>query len=429
MTAIVQVENVSKRFTLHHERPRSFKELVINLFRHSNGAREEFWAVRDVSFELSKGETLGIIGSNGAGKSTILKLIARILEPTTGRIGVKGRVSALLELGAGFHPDLTGRENIYLNGSLLGLSRKEMARVFDSIVSFSELERFIDTPVKHYSSGMYMRLGFAIAINVQPDVLLIDEVLAVGDHNFQNKCLDKIKEFKGRGVPVIFVSHDLEAVAKLCARAIWLDEGLVASRGQVDSVIKAYLNTMARQREAQLRAQHGQAGRQSRENSHGTHEIEIVDVRFLDGDGQERFVFETGQKMVARIKYQSRIEVEDPVFGVAIYRDDDLRINGPNTSLSGYKVGWVRGEGQIDYIIEELPLLAGTYRFTVGVFDPAGLQHYDYHHQFYTFAVQGGPTQEKFGVFHIPCQWRHTPLGERQLEKAGAPASVRASPE
>ena len=226
--AVVQVENVSKRFILHHERPHSFKELVINLFGRNSRRREEFWALRDISFELSEGEMLGIIGPNGAGKSTVLKLISRILEPTIGHIRVNGRVSALLELGAGFHPDLTGRENIYLNGSLLGFSKKEMARLSDDIVAFSELERFIDTPVKHYSSGMYMRLGFAIAINVQPDILLIDEVLAVGDQAFQKKCLDKIKEFKERGIPVIFVSHNLEAVAKLCTKAIWLEEGLIA---------------------------------------------------------------------------------------------------------------------------------------------------------------------------------------------------------
>jgi lipopolysaccharide transport system ATP-binding protein len=408
MKAVVQVENVSKRFTLHHERPRSFKELVINLFGRNGRAREEFWALRDISFALDEGQALGIIGSNGAGKSTVLKLIARILEPTAGRIRVNGRVSALLELGAGFHPDLTGRENIYLNGSLLGLSKKEMARVFDDIVAFSDLERFIDMPVKHYSSGMYMRLGFAIAINVQPDILLIDEVLAVGDQAFQRKCLDQIKEFKQRGIPVIFVSHNLEMVARLCTRAIWLDDGLIASSGRVDSVIEAYLNAIVQEREAQLRAQHGRAEPRSERSSHGSHEIEIVEVRFLDGDGKERFVFETGEKMVARIKYQAHIEVENPVFGLAIYRDDNLRINGPNTSLSDYKVGWVRGEGQIDYIIEELPLLAGTYQFTVAIYDPSISYSYDYHSQMYTFSVRQRAVKEEHGLCYIPCRWEHS---------------------
>ncbi len=244
MSAAVVLDKVSKRFILHHQKPRSFQEALVNLFHRRNGTKEEFWALRDVSFEVLEGESLGIIGRNGSGKSTILKLITRILEPTAGRISVSGRVSALIELGAGFHPDLTGRENIYLNGSILGLSRKEMNRKFDEIVAFSELERFLDTPVRHYSSGMYARLGFSVAINVDPDILIIDEVLAVGDEAFQRKCLDKIEGFRRQGRTVILVTHDLSAVSRLCDRAIWLAEGRIVGEDAPSSVIPAYMEAI-----------------------------------------------------------------------------------------------------------------------------------------------------------------------------------------
>ncbi len=250
-SAAICFEKVSKRFILHHARPRSFQELVIGALWRSR-SREELWALKDVSFEVERGGMLGIIGPNGSGKSTALKLITRILEPTAGTISVNGKVSALIELGAGFHPDLTGRENVYLNGSILGLSQEEMDAKFKDIVAFAELERFINVPLKHYSSGMYMRLGFAIAINVEPDILLIDEVLAVGDESFQRKCLAKIEEFKAQGNTMVFVSHALENVRKLCDQAIWLERGEIKSRGCPDDVIYDYLDDLRRKEEGGL---------------------------------------------------------------------------------------------------------------------------------------------------------------------------------
>ncbi|MBN1134947.1 MAG: ABC transporter ATP-binding protein, partial [Anaerolineae bacterium] len=248
-------DRVSKQFTLRHERARSFQELFLSLpgLRRNRlpvtpgrvapaKGKERFWALRNVSFEIGSSGMVGIIGPNGAGKSTVLKLATRIIEPSAGRISVNGRVSALLELGAGFHPDLTGRENVYLNGSILGFSRAEMDCIFDEIVDFAEMDRFIDVPVKHYSSGMYMRLAFAIAINVRPDILLVDEVLAVGDQAFQARCLDRISEMKRRGVTIVLVTHDLDAVRSLCDRAIWLDEGKIQAEGTVDLVVEKYLN-------------------------------------------------------------------------------------------------------------------------------------------------------------------------------------------
>ena len=241
MSYAVKFENISKKFILHHERSKSFQEVVVSLLRRRNSANEDFWALKDVSFEVEQGETVGIIGPNGSGKSTILKLIARVLEPTEGDITVVGRVSSLIELGAGFHPDLTGRENVFLNGSILGLNRREMERKFGSIVSFAELEQFIDVPLKHYSSGMYTRLGFAVAINVDPDVLIIDEVLAVGDRSFQQKCLTAMGEFKKAGKTIILVSHAMPLVTSFCDRALLLLRGQVVALGPVSGVVNAYL--------------------------------------------------------------------------------------------------------------------------------------------------------------------------------------------
>src|SRR5689334_14221894 len=249
---VIKFSHVSKRFLLHQQRPNSFQEMLTGLIgkgrrltkpppEHAPQAKS-FWALRDVNCSVHTGEALGIIGENGSGKSTTLKMISRILYPTEGSVSVRGKVSALLELGTGFHQDLSGRENVYLNGSLLGLSRKQMDARIGEIVGFAELERFIDTPIKHWSSGMVMRLGFAVAINVDPDILITDEVLAVGDEAFQRKCLEQIAEFRRSGKTIIFVSHALEAVRGLCTRAIWLDHGVVRADGPASAVIDQYLD-------------------------------------------------------------------------------------------------------------------------------------------------------------------------------------------
>lgn len=241
----VLFDSVSKRFRLHHERPQSFQEALINLFYWRNGSTEEFWALKDVSFEIEYGETFGIIGPNGSGKSTALKLITKVLQPTTGVVKANGRFSAMIELGAGFHPDLTGRENVFLLGSILGFSAKDMRRRFDKIVAFSELERFIDTPVKHYSSGMYMRLGFSVLISADPDILIIDEVMAVGDLAFQEKCVSALKGFQRDGKTILMVSHDLDLIRSFCDRAILLERGEIAAEGSVEKVISTYMSAQA----------------------------------------------------------------------------------------------------------------------------------------------------------------------------------------
>jgi lipopolysaccharide transport system ATP-binding protein len=431
--SLVRFEQVSKRFTLHRERSRSFQELFLSLIRRqARPMKEDFWALRDVSFEVGQGEMVGMVGTNGAGKSTILKLVSRIIEPTSGKIEVKGRVGALLELGAGFHPDLTGRENVYLNGSVVGLGRREIDSQMDEIIAFSEMERFIDVPVKHYSSGMFMRLGFSVAVHVRPDVLLVDEVLAVGDHAFQLRCLDRIQEMKRRGVTIILVTHDPDHVRELCDRALWLDGGIIRAQGVVDYVLEAYM-AEARATDAQalirsetavratgLEEKSKTASREaapdgSSETSRrwGTREGEIVGVQLVDGSGREQRSFKTGDAFVIRINYLAHQRIERPQFGVALQTANGFHISGPNTTFAGFDIEAIEGAGSIEYVIDSLPLLEGSYLVSTALYDYDGLHAYDHHHQAYSFRVfQDEARQERYGTVAIPSHWRMRTPGE-----------------
>ncbi len=406
-TTAIEFKDVSKKFVLHHERPRSFQEMVIGLFRpKQRDVLEEFWALRDVTLEVQRGETVGLIGPNGSGKSTTLKLIARILEPTSGQICVNGRVSTLLELGAGFHPDLTGRENVYLNGSIHGLREREIEERFQSIVSFAELEPFIDVQVRHYSSGMYVRLAFAVAAHIDPDILLVDETLAVGDHSFQMKCLNKIRDLQGRGVTIVFVSHDLSMVERLCSHAILLHRGRVRARGRPAEAVSRYLQDLAAAEKAHLKEEQPTGV----EHRWGSREVEITKVTFLDSYGQKSQTFNVGDMMIARIEYQAPRRVERPVFGVAIHRRDGLHITGPNTKSSGYEIDAVEGHGTIDFIVDRLPLREGVYQFTATVYDYDCLHPYDHHDRAYTFKVNQSAVKEVLGVLDLPCRWERGTL-------------------
>lgn len=236
--ATIQFENVSKEFKLSKLRVRSLQEMFVHIFKPDARGKRRFWALREVSFSIEPGNTVAILGPNGSGKSTILKLISRIIDPTAGVIRISGRLSALLELGAGFHPDLTGRENIFLNGSILGLNRKAMLAKLDDIIAFADIGEFIDVPIRSYSSGMQVRLGFAVAVHVEPEIILVDEVLAVGDYSFQRKCLERIRQMQQAGVTILFVSHDFEAARELCNQAIWMDEGRLQAQGEVAEVLR-----------------------------------------------------------------------------------------------------------------------------------------------------------------------------------------------
>ncbi len=413
MTAAIQFDHVTKRFNMHLERPRSFQELVVSLFRRNNGSREEFWALRDVSFSIEPGEVVGFIGSNGVGKSTILKLISRIISPTSGKVSVRGQISALLELGAGFHPDLTGRENIYLNGSILGLSHAQIRQNLDAIVSFAELERFIDVPVKHYSSGMYVRLGFSIAVHTNPEILLVDEALAVGDQNFQHKCLERITKIKQQGATICFVSHDLGTVGRLCSHAIWLDGGAVQAAGKVDDTISAYLHHAADEEEMQSATldQAHQAEPQNKQRW-GTQEVEIVAVSCLDADGKEKNVFEVGETWIVRLRYRVARRVESPIFGIAIHRDDGLHICGPNTHFAGQDLPFVEGEGELCYRVDHLPLMEGLYLLSAAAVNQADTIIYDYHDRLYSFKVRQVGRGERFGLMSMGGNW------ERNIREA-----------
>ncbi len=410
MSTVIHFENVSKKFTLHRERVASFQELALSLFRSHHDSWEKFWALRDVTFEIKAGEAVGIIGPNGAGKSTILKLVSRILEPTSGRVCVLGRVGALLELGAGFHPELTGRENIYLNGSILGLSRADIDRKLDDIIGFAELERFIDVPVKHYSSGMYVRLGFSVAVHTDPEILLVDEVLAVGDSAFQRKCLERIDQMRTDGITLLLVSHSADAVRTICSRAIWFDAGSIVADGTAESVVQRY--TMQGWEAEEERLQAKEERLQVVEAARwGTGRVRITQVQLLNKEGKETQLFETGEPLTVILHYEAQEQVEHPVFGLAIHRSDGVHVTGPNTHFAGLDVPSIMGEGHITYSIPRLPLLEGLYALSVATHNWEDTEMYDYHDRLYPFRVRAAEKGELYGIVTVNGQW-YSPVAD-----------------
>ncbi len=431
--AAIELEDVVKSFSMRSGGAGSFQDIFVDLFRGRKWRKEhqrDFDALKGVSFAIEYGEMVGVIGSNGSGKSTCLKLVSRIIEPTSGAIRVNGRVAALLELGAGFHPELSGRENVFLYGSVLGIKRSEMAKRFDSIVQFAELERFIDVPVKFYSSGMYIRLAFATAINVDAEILLVDEVLAVGDQRFQNKCLERISELKRAGVTIMFVTHNLADVRTMCDRAIWLDQGLLVDDGPAESVISAYLEHVYQMEEAadleirdalaadshlgataafddglETEANDRLAGRGR--GRWGSGEAEITDVRFMDAKGEDRLLLTSGEPASILFHYHAHEPIADPMFGFAIYRSDGTHIAGPNSVFAGMEIAQIEGHGIVRYEMESLPLLPGTYYLTVSLCDHSGVHTYDYRDYWYRFRVMAQQGRDHYGLVYIPASWSH----------------------
>jgi lipopolysaccharide transport system ATP-binding protein len=407
----ISLRGVSKRFRLYRGRQVStVKDLFVRLFvgqgRTGLFSGEEFWALREVTLDLGRGRMVGIVGSNGSGKSTLLKILGGILKPTVGQATVRGRVSALIELGAGFHPEFTGRENVYINGVLLGLSRAEIRARFDEIVAFAGLEAFVDSPVKTYSSGMYMRLGFAIAVTVDPDVLLIDEVLAVGDEAFQHRCVGKIQEFKARGKTIVLVSHDLGSIERLCDEAIWLDGGRLRTHGGTREVVGRYLEHVAREETRALGVEHARAEATAKEGTAarwGNRDVELTRVRLSDRDGHERYLFETGDACTVHLAFHAHRPVEDPVFGVGVFRKDGVCCYGTNTDIDGLAFGKVDGEGVVTMEIERLDLVEGEYLLDVAVHARDG-HPYDYHSRLYGFAVRSRVRDT--GVARLTHRWR-----------------------
>jgi ABC-type polysaccharide/polyol phosphate transport system ATPase subunit len=422
----IVARDVTKRYRRHAHRNqlRTLKSALLTGSLLTDLRPEDtFTALEGVSFEVRKGSTFGVIGENGSGKSTLLKLVAGITKPTSGTLAVDGRVSALIELGAGFHPEISGRENVAINGVMLGLTRREIDRRFDEIVEFAELADFIDDPVKTYSSGMYMRLGFAVAIHVEPDVLLIDEVLAVGDEAFTRKCLDKISEFRRRGRTILFVTHTLGLVEKMCDEALWLRHGQPAGSGDPKRVIDSYLTYVAEGEESRLRASHAAALAAGAEDSAGapaapaadpgrapgyrsgrwgSQEIEIREVRFEDARGRARHVFVPGETVTLALRVHAARPVEDFVFGVGLFSAAGTSVYGTNTDIEGFVPRRVEGDAEVTLSLEGLSLVEGTYLVDVAVHRRDGTP-YDYHRGLYSMRVKS--RTKDVGLYRPPHRW------------------------
>lgn len=403
----IEVVRVSKKFRKYMSKEIStMKDLFVRgIFRKNTFETETFWALRDISFTVERGKMVGIIGSNGSGKSTLLKLLAGIMRPTSGNIITNGRVSALIELGAGFHPDLSGRENIFINGIILGLSKKEIKDRFDDIVRFAGIEDFIDSPVKTYSSGMYMRLGFAIAINVDPDILLIDEILAVGDEEFQHKCLNKINEFKRREKTLVFVSHDLGSVERLCDEVVWIENGVLMASGNSRMVIDKYTEYVSSFEEKSAFDNHQRALEEAKKegpNRWGTREVEITGIKLTDGNNNERYLFEDGESIEIVISYKANKKIEDPVFGVGIFKDDGVCVYGTNTAIDGLSIGTIEGKGDVIFSIDKGNLVEGSYLLDVAIHKRDG-HPYDYQSRLYSFIIRS--KVKDIGIYRPEHKW------------------------
>jgi ABC-2 type transport system ATP-binding protein len=389
VSTAISVRGVSKRFRLSHERYPSLKERLIHLGRVP---QEDFWALHDVDLDVPAGTTAGLLGHNGSGKSTLLKCIAGILRPTTGEIVTQGRVAALLELGAGFQAELTGRENVYLNGAILGMSRKELARRFDDIVAFAELDQFIDTQVRFYSSGMYIRLGFAIAVNVDPDILLVDEVLAVGDESFQRKCLDRVEQFQREGRTIVVVSHAPDLVRRICQSAAVLDHGHLVAAGDPDEAVKVFREHL---RMAPPRARPG-------EPPPVDDRVRVTEVEFRHAGQPERTYLEPGEALAIVARFEVDAPVDDPVFTLMIYDAEGKLLHGSSTASESVATGHFDGPGEVVFDFEQIPLLDGEYAVTLCVTSNDGAYIYDWHEQRYRFEVRD--PKRSFGSVEFPVR-------------------------
>ena len=417
----IEVDNVSRVYQKYSARHRfqTFKSAMVkgDLIRAIK-ADELVTALDGVSFKVEKGRTFGLIGENGSGKSTMLKIVAGIAKPSSGRVSTVGKVSALIELGAGFHPEITGRENVFINGIMLGLTKKEITAKFEEIVRFAELEDFIDAPVKTYSSGMYMRLGFSVAINVNPEILLIDEVLAVGDASFIPKCLDRIDDFRRRKKTILFVSHDLATVEKICDRVVWLKNGRVAAAGEPKRIVDAYLQDVTVKQEkafekmsesavsSQGEAAGGGVEEERRENRWGKREIEIRNVTLRNLQGQPKHVFSPDEGLVIEMDVAAPSPASDFVFGVGIFNSQGVSCYGTNTQLEDLEPVRIGGEGRVEFRIGKLNLINGTYYLDVAVHKRDGYP-YDYHQNLYSFLVSS-PLKD-VGVARLPHEWTFSP--------------------
>ena len=394
----ITVDDVSKRFRLYKDRSSSLKELAT---KRSRARYDEFWALRDVSFAVEHGTSFGLVGHNGSGKSTMLRLLAKIHRPTKGTITTDGRISALLDLGAGFHPELSGRENVYLNGAILGFKRRDIDKIFDDIVDFSGLSEFIDSPVKVYSSGMYVRLGFSIAVNMDPEILMIDEVIAVGDEEFQRRCFDHMYKLRRDGVTIVLVSHSLALMQSICEELIWFDHGRVAAAGKPMEVIRQYVGQVDDAEGERLSSRSSERP----PGSVGSGEIEIDGIEIVGDDGTPLSMATTTAPLVLRLHYNARQPVDDPAFGIAIESESGVYLAALNTQVSGLRTGRIEGAGYLEYTIPRLALMPGTYYMSVGITDEHELHTFDYVHHSFELHVRAGDVDERRGFLEPGGHW------------------------
>jgi ABC-2 type transport system ATP-binding protein len=383
----VDVRGVSKRFRLAHGRHNSLKERVIHGGRTPH---EDFWALKDVSLVAREGETVGILGRNGSGKSTLLKCICGVLQPTSGEVVVRGKLAGLLELGAGFQQDLSGRENVYLNGSMLGMSKKEVDRVFDAIVDFSELEEFIDGPVKFYSSGMYVRLGFAVAVNVDPDILVVDEVLAVGDERFQRKCIERVKDFQREGRTILLVTHSPDQVRSICDRAVVLSHGDVIHEGVPGEAVRIFREGLLEE-EGTLAIPEESPEPQPptivpKGKPDADHPVRVTYVAHTYPRFEEVGYLATGDSLTIGVGYHASIATDDVVFSLELRDSDDNCFMRTDTDIMGLRFDLPVGPGLVNFLVDDIPLLDGTFSYSVGILSKGGIL-FDWREPAGSFAV------------------------------------------
>lgn len=402
----IEVHNVTKDFKVYLDKGNTMKEKILFKKRRRYERRK---VLKDISFEVKKGEAVGLIGHNGCGKSTTLKLLTRIMYPDSGSIEMRGRVSSLIELGAGFHPDMSGRENIYINASIFGLTHKEIDERVNSIIEFSELQDFIDNPVRTYSSGMYMRLAFSVAINVDADILLIDEILAVGDANFQGKCFDKLREIKAEGTTIVIVSHSLGQIEQICEKTIWINDGIVRMEGSPRDVHPVYMDFMGEKRQEVVQREkkekeEKEAGEDAGEQKKrwGNGDARIKKVLVLDAAGTEKHVIKTDEEITVKICYEVKRKLKDAVFGIGIFRSDGVQCYGTNTRIDKLDVFDLEQDGEVELVLPRMSLVPGQYLLDLAIESGVGTA-VDYYKEVCRFEVFSDITD--VGIARLEHRW------------------------
>lgn len=436
---MIVVENLGVRFVVPVRPGSAMPGRTLRRWFSGDGNHMEIWALRGVNFSVSPGQSVAVVGRNGSGKTTLLRCLAGILEPTEGRMEIAGRRVSVLELGTGFNPELTGRENVYVNGSLLGMDRKEIAACLPEIEELSGLGSFLDVPLRHYSGGMCLRLGFSIASSARAEVLLLDEVFLVGDLSFQKKCFARLRQLEAEGTTVLFATHDLALARTLAEHALLLEEGNLLAEGSVDQVIPRYYEVLDRYekgepetvRAAQSGADHERGQRESlpslersraREIAlkrpriqrlsrvrYGSGEVEVLGVEVCDPFGKARDRFELGEGMLVRVRYRAKERVRRPEFGISFYHEEGIHVSGPNNNSAQYPIEEIEGEGVVECRLSTLPLVQGRYFVTVAVHDETALRAFDYVEQAAAFEVFSEQTDEVHGLLYIPHRWKIEP--------------------